>query len=42
MKVTERFSRMDANTLLYNFTVEDPTVWTAPFTGEYAWPQSDN
>ena len=42
MKVTERFSRMDADTLLYNFTVEDPTVWSAPFTGEYAWSRSDN
>ena len=42
MKVTERFSRMDADTLLYNFTVEDPTVWSAPFTGEYAWPRSDH
>ena len=21
---------------------EDPTVWTAPFTGEYAWPRSAN
>ena len=42
MKVTERFSRMDADTLLYNFTVEDPTVWSAPFTGEYAWLRSDN
>ncbi len=42
MKVTERFSRMNADTLLYNFTVEDPTVWSAPFTGEYAWPRSDN
>ena len=42
MKVTERFSRLDADTLLYNFTVEDPTVWSPPFTGEYAWPRSDN
>ncbi len=42
MKVTERFSRMDADTLLYNFTVEDSTVWSTPFTGEYAWPRSDN
>ena len=42
MKVTERFSRLDGDTLLYNFTVEDPTVWTAPFTGEYAWPRSDH
>ena len=25
-----------------SFTVEDPTVWTAPFTGEYAWPRSEN
>ena len=42
MTVTERFSRIDADTLFYNFTVEDPTVWSAPFTGEYAWPRSDN
>ena len=31
-----------ADKLIYSFTVEDPTVWTAPFTGEYAWPRSDN
>ena len=42
MKVTERFRLEDADTLVYTFTVEDPTVWTAPFTGEYAWPRSDN
>ena len=42
MTVTERFSRIDADTLLYNFTVEDSTVWSAPFTGEYVWPRSDN
>jgi len=42
MMVTERFRMQDAETLIYSFTVEDPTVWTAPFTGEYAWPRSDN
>ena len=31
-----------ADKLVYTFTVEDPTVWTTPFTGEYAWPRSDN
>ena len=42
MKVTERFRMQDADTLVYTFTVEDPSVWTAPFTGEYAWPRSGN
>ena len=34
LKVTERITRRDANTLNYRFTVEDPTTFTAPFTGE--------
>ena len=41
LHVVERFSRIDADTLLYKFTVEDPTVWTAPWSGEYVWPTSD-
>ena len=42
MTVTERFRMESADALIYTFTVDDPTVWTAPFTGEYAWPRSDN
>jgi hypothetical protein len=42
MTVIERFRMESADKLIYSFTVEDPTVWTAPFTGEYAWPRSDN
>ncbi|HJN45568.1 MAG: hypothetical protein QGI10_09335 [Vicinamibacterales bacterium] len=42
LHVVERFSRIDADTLLYHFTVEDPTVWTAPWSGEYIWPASDS
>ena len=42
MTVTERFRMESADKLIYTFTVEDPTVWTAPFTGEYSWPRSPN
>ena len=42
MKVTERFRMESTDQLIYTFTVEDPTSWTAPFTGEYAWPRSTN
>lgn len=38
LHVVERFTRVDANTLRYQFTVEDPTTWTRPWTGEYTWP----
>jgi hypothetical protein len=41
LHVVERFRRIDQDTLLYRFTIEDPTVWTAPWTGEYTWPASD-
>ena len=42
LHVVERFSRIDENTLLYQFTVDDPTVWTAPWSGEYVWPATQN
>lgn len=39
--VTERFSRLADGNVLYRFTVDDPSVWTAPWTGEYVWRTSD-
>ena len=33
--VTERFSRLDADTLHYEFTIDDPTQWTQSFSGEF-------
>jgi hypothetical protein len=34
LHVVERFRRVDANTINYRFTVDDPTTFTAPFSGE--------
>jgi len=42
MTVTEWFRMESPDSLIYTFMVEDPTVWTAPFTGEYAWSRSEN
>ncbi len=36
-RVEERFTRLANGDLLYRFTVDDPTVWEAPWTGEYLW-----
>src|SRR4029453_13646397 len=37
MKVVERFNREPDGDVISNFKVEDPTVWTAPWSGEYVW-----
>ncbi len=34
MRVTERFTRVDEETILYEFTVEDPTMYTEAWGGE--------
>ena len=35
LKVTERFTLVDAKTIRYQFTVEDPHTWDRPWSGEY-------
>jgi len=34
LRVTERFTRADRDTLLYQFTVDDPQTFTRPWSGE--------
>ncbi len=41
MRITERFRRLDEATLSYEVTVEDPTVWTRPWTLEMPWVGDD-
>ncbi len=41
LKVTERFTRSGPDTLLYKFTMEDPTTFTAPFSGELPFNRID-
>jgi len=35
LKVTERFTRVGPDRMLYRFTVEAPSVWDKPWGGEY-------
>jgi hypothetical protein len=34
LKVTERFTLVDQDTIRYEFTVNDPGTWTRPWSGE--------
>jgi hypothetical protein len=35
LHVIERFTRVDGNTILYRFTIHDPSTFTRQWTGEY-------
>jgi hypothetical protein len=39
--VTERFTRIGDNELLYQFTVEDPAHYSKPWSGEYSFKPSN-
>jgi len=41
LHVVERFTRVDADTLEYRFTVDDPATWTRPWTVAYPMVKAD-
>ena len=41
LHVVERFTRVDADTIRYEFTVEDPTTWTRPWSVEMPMLRSE-
>jgi hypothetical protein len=41
LHLIERFRRLNANTLLYEYTVDDPTVWTRPWTVSMTMEKSE-
>jgi hypothetical protein len=41
LRIVERFTRVNANTINYRFTIEDPSHWTRPFSGEFPFRRTD-
>ena len=41
-RITERFTRLDNDTLKYEATVDDPGTWTRPWTISFPWRRDPN
>ena len=41
LRVTERFRRVDANTIDYTYTVDDPVTYSRPFTASVPMEKTD-
>ncbi len=41
MRLTERFTRVDEDTIHYQFTVDDPSTWTRPWSAEMPMKKTD-
>jgi catechol 2,3-dioxygenase-like lactoylglutathione lyase family enzyme len=42
MTMTERYRLVDENTLEYQFTIDDPTIWKAPWTGMFHFKRHED
>ena len=40
MRLIERFTRVDENTIRYQFTVDDASTWTRPWSAEVPWAKT--
>jgi hypothetical protein len=40
-RITERFTRVSPTELFYRFTIEDPTLYTQPWSGEFSMTRYD-
>jgi hypothetical protein len=40
VRLIERFTRVDRDTVLYEFTVNDPSTWTRPWTAQIPMKRS--
>jgi hypothetical protein len=40
-RITERFTRVDADTINYEFRIEDPSTWAKPWTAVIPWTKVD-
>jgi hypothetical protein len=42
LQLVERFARVDRDTLIYEFTVTDPSTWTKPWTAQIPMRRTDD
>ena len=42
VRVIEWFTRVDADTINYEFTIDDPTQWTRSFSGEFPFMRTED
>ena len=40
LHVVERFTRVDGDSIHYEFTVNDPGMWEGTWSGDFVWPQT--
>ncbi len=41
LRLVERYRRVGPDTLEYQFTIDDPTIWTSPWTGMFRFVKDD-